>query len=444
MDFKLYDEWMHPCGLYFLYDFLLRNGFDTVFYNCLKRSQSTKPKQNGTGEFPNAEIAKPGIYKGVKRKFKRYGVSQDEFTGFLLSTNKPDVIFLGSSMTYWAMGLAETIKIVTSIFPDIPCIVGGTAAHLIPNWIRSIPGVTHVFTGNLFNANDLKQSGIPLLSELTALPCAASMNPAFESMESLNHAPVMTSLGCPMSCSYCASKILCKTYTRRPVETVAAELALCVSEFDVSNAAFYDDALLFDAENNFIPFVNKIRDMRLPVQFHTPNGLHVAFMNRFLIDLMLDIGFKTIRLGYESGKLSDTRHTSGKTSFEQLAQKIVLMKSGGFLSSGIGVYLMAGLPGQTPQMVMEELAEVASLGVLVKPVFLSPVPHTALFESYSLLYPQILADPLTHNDSYFVTLLPQWDATAMQDVLDRAKSHNQKIQAPADPSDSSLGIPKPA
>jgi len=425
MDFKLYDEWMHPCGLYFLIDLLWRNSYDVQFFNCLRRDDR-KQKQNGTGDFLFEEISKPFVYNSIKRKFKRYGVSTQELTDYLLSTIKPDVVFVGSSMTYWALGLAATIRVVSGIFPDVPCIVGGTAAHLISDWIRSIPGVTDVFTGSLFSAVDLEHSGIPAMADFRPLSSEASMVSAFTGLETMNHAPVITSFGCPMRCSYCASGILCKKYSRRPVKIVVEELALCASKFGLSNAAFYDDALLLDAESHFIPFAEKIREMGLSMLFHTPNGLHVKFMTKQLIDLMMEIGVKTLRFGYESGKKTDFSHTGGKTSFEQLAQKVTLMESSGFSGAAIGVYIMAGLPDQTPEMVMQEMDSVASLGVLVKPVFLSPVPHTPLFATYAKQYPQILSDPLTHNDSYFVTMLPNWDNTAMQQILDRAKLHNVK------------------
>ena len=88
---------------------------------------------------------------------------------------------------------------------------------------------------------------------------------------------------------------------------------------------------------------------------------------------------------------------------------------------------MAGLPAQTPQDVALEIDSVASLGVLVKPVFLSPVPTTQLFDQYAKLFPEILTDPLSHNDSYFITKLPGWDSVGVQDIIDRAKKHNSAI-----------------
>jgi hypothetical protein len=89
---------------------------------------------------------------------------------------------------------------------------------------------------------------------------------------------------------------------------------------------------------------------------------------------------------------------------------------------------MAGLPGQTPTDVAAEIDSVASLHVKVKPVFLSPVPTTPLFGHYATLFPELRTDPLSHNDSYFITRLPGWDGGAMQEIIDRAKKHNAGIE----------------
>ena len=49
-DFKLYDEWMHPLGLYFLMDILRKNGHSISYFNCLQ-SYSSSPRKHGTASF---------------------------------------------------------------------------------------------------------------------------------------------------------------------------------------------------------------------------------------------------------------------------------------------------------------------------------------------------------------------------------------------------------
>jgi hypothetical protein len=430
-DFKLYDEWMHPCGLYFLMTLLLQNGTEVYYYNCLDRPAGLKTNANGTGRFEFRDYPKPALYAGIRRHYKIYGRPLDDFMHYLLSIPRPDIIFIGSTMTYWIAGVRETADVLGRVFPSVPCIVGGTAASLMPGVMKSCLPDVSVFGGSIFDKTALAHSGIPFLSAMSGLPKQASMLPALKLLESAFHTPAITSLGCPLSCSYCASRTLVNTYRPRPPQTIADEIEYMVSHFQIRHVAFYDDALLYKPDEHLLPLLAILRERGILVCFHVPNGMHVRWISQEILDIMKSSGFSGLRFGYESGSPGNVPHTAGKTTFEELKQKIPLMRSAGFAGEDIGIYVMAGLPDQTPQNVADEIDSVASLKVLVKPVFLSPVPTTRLFDYYARLFPEILIDPLSHNDSYFITRLPGWDAGAVQEIIDRAKKHNASINQAA-------------
>jgi hypothetical protein len=428
-DFKLYDEWMHPCGLYFLMTLLSQNGVEVFYWNCLKRSGLEKSKSNGTGDFPSMEHPKPALYRNIRRRYKLYGVPAADFHDYLKAIPRPDIICVGSAMTYWVEGLKITVDIIAKVFPGVPLIIGGSSATLMPAVLHSLMPSVHIFGGSLFDQPRLARSGIPVLSTLSALPPDSSMLPAFELLDDIRHLPVITSFGCPLSCSYCASRMLEGEFRPRPPAVVADEVESIVSRFGVKNAAFYDDALLFEPAGHFLPFCRMLSDRNVVLNFHTPNGMHVKYVTPEILDTMRNTGFTTLRFGFESGSSGHRHHTDGKTSIEQLAHNVGLMRHAGFTGEKIGVYIMGGLPGQAPGDMMRDVDAVASLGIKVKPVFLSPVPKTKLFDFYADLYPEITTDPLTHNDSYFITRLPGWDGGAVQEVFDGAKRHNGRFAA---------------
>jgi Radical SAM superfamily len=423
-DFKLYDEWMHPCGLYFLMSLLSHNGTEVCYYNCLDRTPDLKTNANGTARFASRDYPKPNLYAALRRHYKLYGNPLDDFTHYLLSIPRPDVIFIGSAMTYWIAGVKETADVLARVFPSVPCVVGGIAATLAPHPLKSRLDHAYVFSGSLFDKTSLAASGIPILSAMNNLPRDASMLPGLRFLNKAFHGPALTSFGCPMTCTYCASRTLWNTYRPRPPETVADEVEYIVTRFSVRHVAFYDDALLYKPDEHLLPFLKILRERGVFAHFHVPNGMHVRWITPQILDIMIKSGFSTLRFGYESGSAENARHVAAKTTFEDLERKIPLIRSAGFSAAGIGIYVMAGLPGQTPQDVADEMDSVASLGVMAKPVFLSPVPTTPLFDYYSKLVPEIMTDPLTHNDSYFITRLPGWDAIAVQEIIDRAKKHN--------------------
>ena len=64
-DFKLYDEWMHPVGLYFLISLLRHNGWQVRFFDCLAHGRHARGKAYGTGDFQSTEIPKPDLYRST-------------------------------------------------------------------------------------------------------------------------------------------------------------------------------------------------------------------------------------------------------------------------------------------------------------------------------------------------------------------------------------------
>jgi radical SAM superfamily enzyme YgiQ (UPF0313 family) len=426
-DFKLYDEWMHPVGLYYLVTLLKNNGVDISYYNCLSRPNGSESKSNGTGNFPFRSYPKPGLYKNIRRYYKQYGQPEELFEKYLLSTPEPNVIFIGSSMTYWVLGIIETVRIIKRVFPHIPVVIGGTSAILIPSFLKSsLPDVS-LFRGSLFDQKAITGSGIPCLSSMKALAIDASIIPALELIKPLHHGPVVSSSGCPLRCSYCASRFLHDRYEARPAPVVVEELAFLQSRFGVKNFAWYDDALLYEPRRHFIPLMRAISQAGTDASFHAPNGLHVRWLTKEVLETMRAGGFKTLRFGYESGSRAFRRDTGGKVRREELEKITRLALKAGFCGADIGVYVMAGLAGQSPQDVADEIKFVASLSVKAKPVFFSPVPRTPLLDTYVRQFPQLLETPLFHNDTFFITQLPGWDSQTVQEIVDMAKSYNERI-----------------
>jgi radical SAM superfamily enzyme YgiQ (UPF0313 family) len=422
-DFKLYDEWMHPLGLYFLVSLLEKNGARVHFFDCLNRSPQAHSRKFGTGVFQSRQVEKPSLYRSIPRKYKLYGRPAGELNTFLSRHSAPDLICIGSMMTYWLPGVAETIKTVRTVHPDVPLLVGGVAARLMPDVIRNLAlGVA---------VNDSLEGNVPLRLHASLPSLEREETPSLlgglGKIENALHGPVLMSLGCPMACSYCASSLLQGKFRLRSRERVIEEVLFLAKERGVGDFAFFDDALLYRADEGIIPLLNGLsaRSGAGRLRFHAPNGLHSRYVDEATAAALKSAGFTTLRFGYENGSEVYCRDTSRKTDRGELLRKLAILKSAGFTRDEIGVYVMAGLPGQTPAQVHEELDYVASCGVKVKPVYLSPVPGTLLFETYAAAFPQIRSDPLWHNDTFFLTQLPGWNWDEMEKIRVRVRELNR-------------------
>jgi hypothetical protein len=417
-DFKLYDEWMHPLGLYLLINLLRQNGFDVRFFNCLERSPGAKSKRYGTGDFPCIEIEKPAVYRSIPRNYKVYGKPTAELQTFLESTPKPNLICIGSMMTYWLPGVKYTVDTVAAVFPEVPTVIGGIAARLMPQAMAAaMPKHIIVNPSVLGDGNVIMHPSLPRL----AIKSPLSLQTGFEMLVQPLHGPILTSLGCPMRCSYCASVLLQGSFRRRRQEMVVAETAFLAANRGIEDFAFYDDALLYDPDDMVFPLLCDFSRLPNPIRLHAPNGLHLRYINDRLASKMKTAGFATLRFGYESGATVHAGDTSGKSSREEASAGIACLLKAGFKGSSIGVYVMAGLPGQTPRLVLEEIDFLLDHGVKPKPVWLSPVPGTRLFDHYACRYPLLKTDPLWHNDLFFITQLPGWSWDAVEKVRESTR-----------------------
>ncbi len=422
-DFKLYDEWMHPVGLYFLISLLKQNKWDVQYINCLERNQGTKNKRYNTGGFEYHIIKKPEIFSQITRKYKQYGISKEHLKRKLEEIPRPDIIFLGTSMTYWIDGVIKTCDVVREKLPQIPIVVGGIAARLIPNILRQKLPQSYIYPHQI--SSDLKK--LPQLENITLKSWEPSCFDAFALQKTIFHGPLLTSFGCPFKCSYCASTFLQNKFYFRSQKTVINEIKFLVDTFNIKDFAFYDDALIYQADKFFFPFTSTLKKHFKDVRLHTPNGLNIAWLNNKNLSRMYDCGFVTLRFGYETGNKKLLKQTHCKTNREQLIEKINIVKSIGFQEKNIGVYIMSGLLNQTVEDVLEELLFVSSLNVMVKPVFLSPVPYTPLFNYYAKIFPLLKSNHHYHNDTFFITQLPGWDYSQVEMIKIKAREYNNRI-----------------
>ncbi|MDR0307206.1 MAG: radical SAM protein [Chitinispirillales bacterium] len=416
-DFKLYDEWMHPLGLYFLIGRLQSAGFDTRYINCLSPKADTK--KFGTGEFPWIEIKKPPQYSSIRRRYKLYGICAEEFRNSLEQCASPDIICIGSMMTYWLPGVSETIRQARLVHPKVPVAIGGIGAILFGDYIRS----NHPDVYVIDKETDI--AGVRLGPRVFEhFLRNGSLLTGLKAADIKRHGPVLCTLGCPLSCEYCASKTLQPRFSVRPVKQIVEEIKFLAQERGINDFAFYDDALLVEPQNTVIPLARELGSLKDTLRFHTPNGLHLKYVNNETLNCLKALNVTTLRFGYESAGRRYLQATGQKISINILNEKAALLNNAG-LAKTSAAYVMAGLPGQSVKDVLEEIDIVVSAGLRVKPVFVSPIPQTTTFDYYSRIYPQITSDPLWHNDTFFITKIAGWSEEAAETVKRHCTDRNR-------------------
>jgi len=419
-DFAAYDFWLKPMGLLYLAATLRRQGYAVRLVDCMDRAQPEVLQWQGlahpenqhwsTGKFLRQPIPKPAAYRNIPRHYARYGAPPEIFEKLCGAGPKPDAILVTSGMTYWYPGVQMTIATLRQLFPNTPILLGGIYATLCTSHAQKFSGADLVISGEAESLIDEKLRDVlgrglrtsDVFPTLDDLPF-----PAFDLYPKLQCATIMTSRGCPLRCTFCASNLVSGKYRWRSIDNVSAELEWLHRGLGVNEFAFYDDALLTNRDRHFLPLCEKIIQQQIAATFHTPNGLQAKFIDAATAKLMWQARFKTIRLAYESGSVERQRDMSKKVSNESFARAVENLYAAGFGPHELDAYVMMALPDQSLQEILWSMAYVHSLGVGIRLAAFSPIPGTVEY-ARAVARGELAhdADPLLTNNSILPIRLP--------------------------------------
>lgn len=182
------------------------------------------------------------------------------------------------------------------------------------------------------------------------------------------------------------------------METLTQELEALRAR-DVRNIAFYDDALLIDAEHVLLPFLDAARRRGLSGSFHTPNALHARLMTRDLAAHMKGGGVGSFYVGFESSESEWHERTGGKVCSNEFAECVGYLVEAGVDRKAITAYVMLGHPLGSVRSVEDSMREAHSLGIRAMLAEFSPIPETP---DGDLCRKWVdIAEPLNHNKTAF-------------------------------------------
>jgi len=452
-DFAAYDFWLQPYGLLSVAgqlrgqaEFLLFDYLDQARGNCgfriagttpgnrrppsaelsdrgLKKDSVANPQSDrwGRGRFYCERIESPAPLRNIPRYFRRFGVARTRFTDYLRERGPFDDVLIQTMMTYWYPGVREVIEDIRRAWPSAKIVLGGNYVTICSDHARTL-GADLVVVGS-----DLR----PLWEFLEMTPDPGQ--PAlWEAAGANDHSPLRVGTikladGCPFRCSYCSVPRVYGGFRPRPLERLLAELGLLAGR-GAENVAFYDDALLFDAQNVLVPFLMEILRRGIRVNLHTPNALNARFLTADLAQLMVNAGFKTFYLGFESASRRWQEGTGGKVFSEELARAVDHLSAAGADPIDITAYQIVGHPNSDVQELEESMRFVHRLGIRGMLADFSPIPGTPDGEACRRWVD--LEEPLMHNKTAFPIIRLGFDEVNRLKDLQRALNRSLEPTAP--------------
>ena len=403
-DFAAYSFWSTPLGLLYMGSILRKNGFEIYLIDCLQVIEG-KRKEDGRGPFIKEKVEPPPQLAGIRKRFKRYGISKEELISKLASMPEPELILITSIMTYWYTGTKEVLETVRNLYPGSKIIVGGIYPtlcydHAVLNLKKADLIVRNNEINLLYNFIEnsfpIKLSYKYQVNDLNWPPY-----PCFDLYDKLHFVPLLTSFGCIYKCAYCATPFMYPQIVKRSPKDVMEEVYYWL-ERSVSKFVLYDDNFLYMKEKYAKPILKALGNINKKIDIYNPNALNGALIDDEVAELLRFAGFKEVRLGLETTNPIVQKDLGNKIDKKIFERAIDCLKKAGFKGKGIGVYILAGLPFQKWTNVKDAIDYLSDLGVRAHIAEYTPIPHTRLFDEYSSFarYP-IKEDPIYQNNALF-------------------------------------------
>lgn len=208
--------------------------------------------------------------------------------------------------------------------------------------LNEIDGIAFYKNGSLVTTKTRK-----LIENLDTLPFPK--HDIFFEDEKRTSVCLLTTRGCPFSCSFCCLDVISRKKVRkRSIANIIAEIEWLLSKYPrITDIWIHDDTFFIDNER-VIEFCDEIIKRKLKVAF-TCSG-RMKPLSEMMIKKLEQANFKKVLLGLESGDEGIL-----KTSHKMITQADVINAFTLFSKSKISIlaFLIVGLPGENMKTILE-------------------------------------------------------------------------------------------
>jgi radical SAM superfamily enzyme YgiQ (UPF0313 family) len=188
--------------------------------------------------------------------------------------------------------------------------------------------------------------------------------------------PVMTTRGCPNSCSYCSTQLYwSRSFRYRPWRDVVEEIARNQSRYGVEGSHVVDDNPAFD-KRWFLDFCGAIAEAgNLNVSF---SNFSVKTINAEVLDALRKVNLERLVIAIETGSEEMQKKTRKRLQFDKVLQTVDLIREKGF---DLHVCWMIGFPNESLEQIEATIRlarKIRSESMQIFPVF--PFPGTELYD----------------------------------------------------------------
>lgn len=273
---------------------------------------------------------------------------------------KPNIVGL-ATVTILIDRAIEITKAIKQSFPETIVVIGGPHPTQMPEETLRDTGCDMVIKGEAeYIFRDIAKDPKPFLEkkivegitvrDLNEFPIPARHLLDMKKYNSLpnnyrvseNVFQMMTTRGCPYTCTFCASAN--GKYRQRSVENVIEEIKHLKEKYNVQEIAFWDD--IFTMNKKWVlDFCEALEKNNLKIAWSCESRLDL--INEEIVTAMAKAGCWNMFFGIESGNQEMLDNIKKKTTLEMIRKGVAMVKKAGIEVRGS---FILGLPGETPEM----------------------------------------------------------------------------------------------
>lgn len=191
-------------------------------------------------------------------------------------------------------------------------------------------------------------------------------------------APVITTRGCPYSCSYCSAPITAgKRMRYRSPQRVVDEFEKLVSEYGVREIQIEDDNFTIKKEH-VLAICDEMLSRNLRVHWSLPNGVRIDRLDKPLLQVMKRAGCYLMALGIESANQRILDMVDKNLDVKIVARVVKEVADAGIEAWG---FFMIGFPTETREEIYNTIDFALSLPLTrVQFTRTTPLPGTPIYE----------------------------------------------------------------
>ncbi|MEM4267309.1 MAG: radical SAM protein [Candidatus Woesearchaeota archaeon] len=355
---RFYSYAAQPAGLLRVASYLKKQGHEVILIDCLAEVEKCHPNSVLNRRFFDVRRSPAGLT--LRRYY--HGMSYQDIER-RINDEKPDRIMIGTSMTYYYETVHEIVKIAKRVCPHTPVVLGGLYATLCSEHAKK-SGADIVYSGELPEANNI-------WTDLTLL----SYKPKY--------AIIKSTRGCPNNCTYCVvPKLEGHTMRFRCPSDVVEEIKDKIKKHKIRKFIFWESNLLMKSREHFEKILDIIISEKIKVELHTPEGLQPNLLNEPLARKMRLAGFKYVSLPLETSDDRYNKTLNRRTKTKDFDNAVSVLLRSGFSPKDITVFVLAGLPEQDIENVVDSVLKAFEHGCRLSIMPFTPIPGSEEFSKH--------------------------------------------------------------